>query len=266
VPNLSKKPYFISLIFALIFLCIELVALTLFVGGDISHLTIFGIHLLLLSVSGFLVFQAYKKDEDMTYPALLFISLLSSGSIMLCGFLLFCLLKPLFSKFSRKPADWFKELFPDSETTPVKATYDRIVSGWDDYGRFKEAVSFDDIYQLGSLSEKQGVLDVIAKDFHPIYAGILRKALKNPENALRIQSAAIITKIGMDFEEKRNLFMKKYLETPDNTVLHRQGSLRHIWALCMRRAYTAPYREATPCPYHPWATKSGSPTIFRIPL
>ena len=79
-----------------------------------------------------------------------------------------------------------------------------------------EISSFQNVLNYGTLTQKQSVLDAIVKDFNPIYAPIIQNALNAPENLVRIQAAAIVAKISIDFESEIASLKKEVEDEPDN--------------------------------------------------
>lgn len=70
--------------------------------------------------------------------------------------------------------------------------------------------------RVGSLDQKQGVLDVIAQNFNPALAPILRSALEDRENLVRVHAASIIAKIDRDFELRKKSWKLSLLKSPKN--------------------------------------------------
>lgn len=51
--------------------------------------------------------------------------------------------------------------------------------------------SFLAVMETGSLAEKQAVLGLVARRFHPDYLAVLKSALRSPEAVVRVQAAAV---------------------------------------------------------------------------
>jgi tetratricopeptide (TPR) repeat protein len=181
------------------------------------------LHLLFLlifqvALVGFLVryvYHCFKRREDLRYPLLLLVSVFGAGPFGAAGFLLLTLLYPLFKKFSTPPSVWFEDLFPEEKTLLFGRIYQRVKSGWDDYSQPNEVDSFQDLFNHGALSQKQAVLDAIVKDFNPSYAPILKQALNDPQNTVRIQAAAIVAKIDDEFAMEQTKLHEEEEEKPE---------------------------------------------------
>lgn len=180
---------------------------------------VFSLHLLALVVTLFFIYPFYKQDQDLRLPFLLFLSIFGAGPFGLAAFLLMALFYPLFIKTAINPSIWLDELFLGEDPSKMITTFERIKVGWDDYKGAKEVSSFQDIFTYGSILQKQAVLDMIAKKYQPSYGSILKKALANPSNVIRLQTAAIIEKINEEFEAKLNTLLMKISENPEDHTL-----------------------------------------------
>lgn len=155
----------------------------------------------IIALIGFCLYRAHKRGEDLRYPVILILGVFGAGPFGVGGFLFFSLVRPLFSLFATPPKEWFEGLFPVQHQTAFATIYQRVSSHWDDYGNLNEVSSFNDIFACGTIAQKQAVLDAIVKDFQPVYAPVLLRALDDPENTIRIHAGAIIAKIDFDFEK-----------------------------------------------------------------
>lgn len=170
-----------------------------------------------MALVGFLVryvYHCFNKHEDLRFPFLLLISVFGLGPFGAAGFLLLSILYPLYRKSATPPSVWFADLFPEEEILLFGKIYQRVKSGWDDYSQPNEVDSFQDLFNHGALSQKQAVLDAIVKDFNPTYAPILKQALNDTQNTVRIQAAAIVAKIDDEFAMKQTQLLEEEEEEP----------------------------------------------------
>jgi hypothetical protein len=58
--------------------------------------------------------------------------------------------------------------------------------------------SFVAVMERGSLDDRQAALGIIARNFHPDFLPVLMQALKSPEPVIRVQAAAVATKVRGD--------------------------------------------------------------------
>ncbi|QLH35016.1 MAG: hypothetical protein HWD61_01770 [Parachlamydiaceae bacterium] len=153
------------------------------------------------------------------YPLLAFAANLGGGVFGLGAFLLMAILHPLFSVISTQAHIWFEGLFPEQNLSLFDQIMLRIQSRWDDYTKSHEASSFENLFKYGTISDKQKVLDTIAEGFNISYSPILQSALNDNQNVVRIQAAAILTKIDTEFDNKLKKLEKLHQDSPDDLVI-----------------------------------------------
>jgi hypothetical protein len=207
-----------SILLAIVCFVIEAILLYGFVISKIAVVVFYSVHLLFVVLLALNIRFASKSHEDLRYPCLLFFAVLGTGPFGSAGFLVMSLLYPLLSRISTPFSRWLKDLFPAHQNVSENI-YARIHSGWDDYHGETEVTPFLDIMHFGTLAQKQSVLDAVLKDFVPQYSSILKLALKDPSNSIRIQAAAIVAKLEFDFEERLKKLLREHTEDPKNPTL-----------------------------------------------
>jgi polysaccharide biosynthesis protein PelE len=201
-----------TIILALILFCCEFLLLY-----TMTSLTEFFVwHLLVLLILTAYVYFIYRREENLLYPLILLALTLGAGPFGLGAFLLVVIFYPLFSYFATPESIWFEGLFPKPSQTLFERIIQRIGSRWNDYNKLHEASSFKNLFTYGSLLDKQMVLDAIIEDFDPQYSPLLNLALQDPQNAVRIQAAAIVTKIEYDFDNELYRMQNLHQEFPDD--------------------------------------------------
>ncbi len=202
----------ISVCLAFILFCFEVFILWL-ISGTTQYLILHTITILIL---GAYIYLFYGTKYDLLYPLLLFILALGAGPFGLGTFILIALFRPIFALFASSAAVWFEGLYPEQQLTLFEKIIHRIRSRWDDYSQPSETSSFQNLFTYGQLSDKQKVLDAIIENFDPSYSPILKEALDDRYNVVRIQAAAIITKIDMDYDIKLKKLERLHEEFPQN--------------------------------------------------
>lgn len=206
-----------SVLLAVVLFIWEAAILFFYVEG-ILHLVFFILlHCAAIGAAAFFTYLSNKNRDDLRFPLLLLLSIFAAGPFGLGGYLILCLLFPLFRSFSIPFIKWFQDLFPEVPSI-YENVFERIRSGWDDYSKVAEVIPFKDIFTYGTLYQKQSVLDAVIKDYTPSYAPVLKMALDDSRNVIRIQAAAIVAKINADFEEKLQNLIKK--SSPENPVTY----------------------------------------------
>lgn len=164
-----------------------------------------------------LLFWANQRRFDLRLPWLFFISVVFLGPLGVLGFFCFYVFYSIFKLFATPFEQWYAALFPTMQIPSASKIYERIIAGWDDYKTQREVISFQDMMRVGSLDQKQGVLDVIAQNFNPALAPILRSALEDRENLVRVHAASIIAKIDRDFELRKKELEAQLAKEPEES-------------------------------------------------
>ena len=187
-------------------------------GGVEPEIT-FLVHAFVSIITLAIVGYAFMKKKDLSYPLLLFLSVYGAGVFGLGGFIILLLTRPLYQRIFSSAEEWFKELFPERLQDSFHVISERIDAGWNAYDKQTEVFSFQDLFTCGTLAQKQAVLEAIIKDFNPVYSSLLKDALKDPHNAIRIQAAAIIEKIDVEMGKKKQRLKKKWQNKKDSDSL-----------------------------------------------
>lgn len=93
---------------------------------------------------------------------------------------------------------WYERIALAVDTDEITQLYDRVATGRTADLSSVSAQSFSAIIQTGSLSARQSALGVIARSFHPDYLPALMLALKSEEPVIRVQAAAVATRVRVD--------------------------------------------------------------------
>ncbi|MBS0623938.1 MAG: hypothetical protein JSS62_04870 [Verrucomicrobia bacterium] len=193
-------------LFALIVFIVEGLGVSAYFLGYCPLAVVLILHFCILC----LLYKHTMRCKFLNESYLLLLAVFGGGPLGAAGFLMFCLLLPLFRKFMTPMQKWLAELFPEHSTSDFLNIFQRVRSRWDAYENITEVVSFRDLFVSGTVLQKQAVLDMIVKDFKPSFSSVLKLALKDEHNSVRIQAAAIVTKIETDFEKACAELVEKY--------------------------------------------------------
>lgn len=226
MPQRAKGMFFSCrlLLVSIPFLVVELLLLILVVQSAMALTIAMVYHSIICSVLLYVLYLTCKKGVGLRFALILFLSALGAGPFGIIGWILLVMLCPVISLFSTPIDQWFAELFPEKKTTEFEAIYERIDTGWDDYTLNASVSSFEDVFSFGTLTQKQAVLDAMMKDFNPIYVPLLKRALQDSSNAIRIQAATVVVQIDSTFQTTlMQLLAEKDLTTADSSIILKLG-------------------------------------------
>ena len=135
--------------------------------------------------------------NDLRLPLLLTLSTCFLGPVGSVGAVVATVATRIYARSATPFEAWYASLFPDAERGLFLPTVE--VSR----GRGRESVApFADILTFGRLSQKQELITLIASEFRPEFAHVLRMALNDSNNAVRVQAATAIARIEDEFQQR----------------------------------------------------------------
>jgi hypothetical protein len=90
--------------------------------------------------------------------------------------------------------EWYRALFPDTEQDAQLAAWERIID--EQTGENNGSVpAFADVLAFGTVTQKQSLLALVNRRFRPELGPVLKRALVDDDNAIRVQAATAISRI-----------------------------------------------------------------------
>ena len=187
-----------------------------FLNGGISPAYAISGHFIVLTAIAVQIFLRMKKGKDLRLSFLLFSFTLALGPAGACATLLTAAMASRFSRQTRSFEEWYQALFPDEafpqggileEIQMQRAQEDRLI------------LPLIDVLTFGTHVQKQALLTMITNNFKPAFAPVLKTALNDANNAIRVQAATCITKIEADFMSHAVALTKRGVENPDDADL-----------------------------------------------
>ncbi|MBF0108365.1 MAG: cyclic nucleotide-binding domain-containing protein [Magnetococcales bacterium] len=161
-----------------------------------------GLHALLVSL---LVLWAWRRDRESDTPCLngfFYLLPVAVGTMGFVGILGVLLALGLFLEY-RKTAtsfeEWYASLFPADSINAAMELMSRLEHQGE--GANAALTPFMDILSYGSREQKQTMIARMTRQFKPAFAPVLREAVNNPDNSVRVQAATAISHV-------ENRFMK----------------------------------------------------------
>ena len=103
---------------------------------------------------------------------------------------------------------WYARISFSTEVSATTQLSDRILTGRIADLSGDMPSSFLGVLANGSIREKQVVLGLIARRFHPDYLPALQKALVSEEPVIRVQAAAVAAKVRGDLTERTDKLLQ----------------------------------------------------------
>lgn len=161
----------------------------------------FAVHAGVTLVAAVVAVVLRRHGHDDRLALLLAITVASMGAFGAAGCLAVAAGVTLRKSAARPFQEWYDALFPEEVVDISDRVYDRVKGQLDDESSVEPA-SFADIIRHGTLEEKQAVLSIAGKSFKPSFAPIVRLALQDETNAVRVQAATAIAIVETRFADK----------------------------------------------------------------
>ena len=159
-------------------------------------------HLLLSSFLTAVGIVHHRQGGDSRSYLLLAATTWTLGPFGPAGVLLVASLNRWYERVAQPFQEWYDALFPEEEETLSERVFERVRRTLEEGVESAGPTPFADLLQFGSLAEKQAVLATVSKRFRPAFAPILRMALQDPTNAVRVQAATAIAVVESRFSER----------------------------------------------------------------
>jgi hypothetical protein len=139
------------------------------------------------------------------------------GPLGAAGTLLSVTLGLHFDRRATPVDEWRRVLFPEQEE-------DKDADLWALVGlrrtdRPSTIAPFVDVLEHGTLAQKQAVVALIARHFRPAFAPALRRALQDPQNAVRVQAATAVSLIEAEATTGALDLERQRAERPEDVAL-----------------------------------------------
>ena len=174
---------------------LDAVIIMLLVRGTIGSAVLVLAHLGVVGLIGLQLAARRRGGGDTTMLALAALATFCVGPLGSIGALVSVLLAPLGAGTTPLLQAWYRRIANSVETDPVTQLCDMVSIGRSvDLGG-PPPTSFAAVMSSGSLAERQALLGLIARNFDVEYLAALKIALTSPEPVIRVQAAAVATKV-----------------------------------------------------------------------
>jgi hypothetical protein len=162
-----------------------------------------------LGISGaFLALGSFAKRfrEDRMWPCLAGLTIAVAGPIGAAGTVLAILLTVFHRRKESSFEEWYEALFPEAMVDSDASLMARIRSN--EKGEGQGVAAFSDILAFGTVAQKRELITLVTKHFEPRFAGVLKMALDDSNNATRVQAASAVARIQDDMMSRSQALRK----------------------------------------------------------
>jgi tetratricopeptide (TPR) repeat protein len=155
-----------------------------------------GAHAMLLLLLVLMLHAQKKQGKDLRPGLMLFAYTLGLGPLGPIAAFLTAFLTWIYSKHTKPFDEWYRALFPDEIGDDNRLIADLIPQ---ESAQQDSIVPLIDILAFGSHAQKQALLVMVTNNFKPAFAAVLKTAINDADNSIRVQGATAIAKIENKF-------------------------------------------------------------------
>ena len=195
---------------AAVSLVFESVILIFYLDTTISTTWFVVFHILFIFSLAALVFYRVKTKKETYFLTLLTLSTTLLGPL---GALVVLFLISFLPKFSQpssyNPPNMYESILSGLKKTEQEELFEQLISGNVENFNKSSVIPFMDILYYGTQREKQNLIALLINNYQRSYSPILKEAVKDPDNSIRVLASMGIAQI-------ENRFMKRAIEIESN--------------------------------------------------
>ncbi|MFM9938556.1 MAG: hypothetical protein ACKVP7_03555 [Hyphomicrobiaceae bacterium] len=149
------------------------------------------LHLLIVAALSLNVRRLCRRGEETTFAMLATLAVAAAGPLGALGTLALAWLAGRRQTATGLLTAWYERIALSIAVDPVARFCDTVSTGRTITLDATPPRSYATVIATGTLVERQNVLGLIARRFHPDYLPILSTALRSPEAVIRVQAAAV---------------------------------------------------------------------------
>lgn len=177
---------------------------------------VFAGHLVVVALLAAVAF-AHRRAGGRSTPLfmLLVVTTAVFGPLGAAGSMLVFLLRLAFPADTQSFEAWYSALFPEDEIEEEQ----RLASLLDRVAGQEGEVSIGPLFDIlshGTRPQKQIAIAVMTRGFNPVFAPALRMALRDTDNAIRVQAATSMTTIENNFMKRAAALERAARAEPDS--------------------------------------------------
>ena len=192
---------------------------------QISHLLLLHAPISASVVAGGLLW--FRHGGSNASMALYTIYIAALGPVGGLGCALMELVRWTSSRSSISFEEWYERLFPPAMRDGNQALYELIEWRGVKPSRESTVAPFCDVLDLGTVTQKQAVVTLIADHFKPEWSPALQQALNDPEPAIRVQAATAAARIENHFLQRSVMLQEERRKDAGDPSIARKIALHH---------------------------------------
>jgi len=151
---------------------------------------------------------------DVRIPMLLIVGTAALGPVGAAGTIITMLLARILMRNAKPFEEWYRTLFPESADEAGGELLNQAALA--DLDNPAGLAPFAEVLEFGSFQQKQAMITLINGSFRPAFGSILKRALTDPNNAIRVQAATAMNRIEASLHARTLELTRKVTENPED--------------------------------------------------
>jgi polysaccharide biosynthesis protein PelE len=168
-----------------------------------------------------------RNGTPSTFVVLYLVSVAALGPAGVIGCAWLKLVSRIPVRSAESPGAWYESMLPQVRFDPARRLVERIAWRGPTSTGDSTVASFADVLELGTVEQKRAVVTRVADHFRPEFAETLRRALNDPEPAIRVQAATAAARVENGFLERSVQLEAARTARPEDSDLLRQIASHH---------------------------------------
>jgi hypothetical protein len=171
------------------------VMVTLLARGAVGAWAFFAAHIVVVAAVAAYARHVALSGRNTTPIVIAAVAIAATGPIGAIGTVVALLMPRRRPTSPRLLRDWYNRIAMSTDIDQVTRLCDDVSSGRHIGLEAAAPASFVAVLERGSLAARQSALGLMARDIHPEYLAALKAALQSSEPVIRVQAAAVATRI-----------------------------------------------------------------------
>jgi hypothetical protein len=173
----------------------ECLVLQAFLGDRMNIWSLLTAHAAVVCLLALWIAQTGKSGRNIAMPLLTAIAVAAAGPIGAIAALVMIAVSGRRQDSPKLLADWYERIAMAVQTDDVTKLCEQVATGRTSDLTGASPRAFAAVMERGSLADRQTALGIIARSFHTDYLPALLLALKSSEPVIRVQAAAVATRV-----------------------------------------------------------------------
>ncbi len=202
------------------------------------------LHFVVTAITAAILFVGRQSAYDPTVSSLIVLVILVSGPV---GALASLVALAFLDHAGAGPdvlEAWYTRLAGSAHSDPPTELSDRVIAGRVMASTAPPPVSYEEVIASGTLGQCQAALGLMARRFHTDYTPALEAALRSREPVVRVQAAAVVSRVRMNLKSRIKKLTSPRARTSAQRVAAAAELARLSGCAFVDRADAARCREA----------------------